>query len=320
MLRILEPGSARPREIAEGDDLPAAAIWIDLFCPAAQEESRVEALLGHDIPTREEMEEIEASSRLYRDSDASVMTATLVSVSEQRMPVEGPVTFVLSGERLVTVRYHAPRPFETYVKALERRPIPESGADVLVGLLETVVDRLADILEESGARLEEVATTLFESRETMRSAQQSETYEALLTKIGVNSSRIGKAQQSLSSLSRLMGFVRLPDKAGDTPASVEELRSDLKSLIEHNSYLEGRISFLLDATLGFINTAQNKVMNLFSVLAVIFLPPTLVASIYGMNFEIMPELDWAFGYPWALALMAVFAVVPYLYFKHRNWL
>ena len=320
MLRILEPGSSRPREIEAHDPVPAAALWIDLLAPTPAEEDKVEALLGHDIPTREEMEEIEASSRLYRENGASVMTATLISVSEQRMPVEGPVTFVLSGERLVTVRYHEPRPFETYVKTIARKGAPKTGADVLVGLLETIVDRLADILEDSGARLEEVSTTLFESRETMRSAQQSETYEALLTKIGVNSSRIGKAQQSLSSLHRLMGFVRLPEGAGESAGAVEELRADLKSLIEHNAYLEGRISFLLDATLGFINTAQNKVMNLFSVLAGIFLPPTLVASVYGMNFEVMPELGWTLGYPWALGLMVFFAVVPYLYFKHRNWL
>lgn len=319
MLRILEPGSTRPREIAADEKLPANAIWIDLCNPGPGEEEKVETLLGHDIPTREEMEEIEASSRLYRDNGASVMTATLVSVSEQRMPVEGPVTFVLTGERLVTVRYHSPRPFETYVKIMNRKPEPKTGADVLVGLLETIVDRLADILEEAGGRLERVSTTLFESRETMRTAQQSETYESLLTEIGLSSSRIGKAQQSLNSLNRLLGFAHLSDDAGAAGA-LEDLRADLKSLIEHNTYLEGRISFLLDATLGFINTAQNKVMNLFSVLAVIFLPPTLVASIYGMNFEIMPELDWAFGYPYALGLMVIFAIVPYLYFKHRNWL
>lgn len=320
MLRILEPGASHVREIDRGQAIPSGSIWIDMLSPGDEEEARVEALLGHDIPTREEMEEIEASSRLYRDGGATFMTATVLAVAGHDMPLGGPVTFILTGSRLVTVRYHEPRPFETYAASLAHKGAPRTGAGVLVALLEVIVDRLADILEEAGGVLDEVSTRLFSQQEGARTGELSETYDAILRQIGRSNSRVATAQESLMGLNRMLGYVRLPENAGIDPDDVETLRQDLKSLIDHNAYLHGKVAFLLDATMGLINIEQNSIIKIFSVMAVIFLPPTLVASIYGMNFEVMPELDWQYGYPLALGLMVLFAIGPYWFFKKMKWL
>lgn len=321
MLRYLDAGGRALMRPDEPGAIPDSAVWVDLLDPDSEELATAAEFVGVDLPTRADMEEIEASSRTYREGEARIMTATLVSAAGREMPQDGPVSFVLNANRLVTVRYHEPRPFDSYLARLGRRTDePCSGADVLTGLLETIIDRSADILEEAGAGLETISQELFTSRATKKSAQVTEVYDDLLTRIGLIANRVGKVQQSLLSLNRVLGFARLQDDATIENERLDIVREDLKSLIEQEGYLNNKVAFLLDATLGFISSAQNSIINLFSVIAVIFLPPTLVASIYGMNFEIMPELDWTFGYPYALALMAVVAIGPFLFFKRMNWL
>jgi magnesium transporter len=324
MLHVLTSSDCRLRPLAAeaGASLPEGAVWIDLERPTREEERLVEAALGLELPTREEMQEIEPSSRLYAEDGAMFMTANVLWKADTPDPESTPVTFVLARQRLVSIRYSDPKSFKSFAAHAERhREVCATGATLLVGLLEAVVDRTADILERIGAEVDGTSRTILR-RDAGRNLSTAELKEAL-TRMGRSHDLTSKARDSLVSLSRLLSFLGLPGEVKDDRALREHLRGlsrDVASLTDHASFLAGKISFLLDATLGLINVEQNAIIKIFSVAAVVFLPPTLVASIYGMNFKNMPELDWLLGYPWALILMVGSAVLPYLWFKHRGWL
>jgi magnesium transporter len=309
------------------DDLGAAAdraVWVDLLNPTAEEERTVEDWLGVGVPTREEMEEIEISSRLYTESGANVMTATLPSQTDTDKPVMSPVSFVLSNHRLVTVRYHEPQVFKVLPQRAEKVPLGcTSGETILATLLEAIVDRLADVLERIGRDILDVSEGIFHPLAN-NASRRGRDYQLILRKIGRKEELISNIQDSLISLQRLTGFfgnaVLKEDKSTGVRTRVKTVSRDVASLSDYASFLSQKVTFLLDATLGMINIEQNGIIKIFSVAAVVFLPPTLVASVYGMNFKVMPELGWHLGYPFALILMVISAVLPFLYFKRRGWL
>ena len=314
----------RLKPMASLEDDPAAAVWIDLMEPTKDEEKDIERLVGINVPTREEMEEIEISSRLYSEHGAYFMTATLPAHIEGSDPVVMPVTFVLAGDKLITVRYHEPRAFKSFPMRAEKTDIRcIDGTTVMVALLETLVDRLADLLERISHNVLELSHDIFLSREK-NASKRDLTFQAILRAIGRKEDIISDMQESLLSLERLAGYLghMTLQKKGDKDIRerVKTIARDVSSLVSHTAALSQKINFLLDATLGMISIEQNAIIKIFSVAAVIFLPPTLVASIYGMNFKLMPELDWEYGYPLAICLMIAAAVVPYLYFKRRGWL
>ena len=293
-----------------GDDV----VWIDLLSPSREEELAVEAALGVELPTAEEMAQIEPSSRLYQEAGGTFMTASLLARSEDGPRTE-PVTFVLVRGMLVTIRYAEFRAFSVFG---ERAPASgvANGSSALLGLLDAVIERLAEILEETGDAVEVNSAAIFQRPE-------SKLFEPLLTELARAQSATSITRTSLVSLARLLSFASLAQEiAADAECSahLKSLQSDAQSLTEHASFQSTHISFLLDAALGLINIDQNGIIKFFSVAAVIFMPPTLVASIYGMNFHNMPELSWPFGYPMALCLMVISAVVPVLWFKRRGWL
>lgn len=298
-------------------------VWFDLIRPEPGEEQMLEQRLGLDVPTREEMEEIEASSRLYYEKGAPFMTAILPAQTEGDDPEMAPVTFVLAGDRLITVRYHEPRAFATFAARARKSALGSTdGESVLVALLETTVDRLADILERAGADIDALSRRVFRAGRARPGGGGD--LRGVLEDIGRKGDLTSNIRDSLVTLERLLGF--LTHAAGqrstskDLRARIKTLARDARSLTDHSSFLSQKITFLLDATLGMINIEQNSIIKIFSVAAVVFLPPTLIASIYGMNFEVMPELDWPFGYPLALGVMVISAVLPYLLFKRRGWL
>jgi len=308
-----------------GDTTPdlAEPVWLDLVEPSKDEERRVEANLGIDVPTREEMEEIEVSSRLYYEGATAFMTATLPAHTDTDEPMLAPVTFVLTGRQLVTVRYHEPRAFKTLPLRAAKAPVAgEDGASVLIILLELQIDRLADVLERAGREIHALSRQIFQHRGTRPT--KSTDFQAILEAIGRKGDLTSNLLECLVSLERMFGFlshaVQQRTDERDLRARVKTLSRDCRSLIEHAGSLTHKVTFLLDATLGLINIEQNAIIKIFSVAAVVFLPPTLIASIYGMNFEFMPELKWLLGYPFALVLMVVSAVVPYWFFKRRGWL
>jgi magnesium transporter len=299
------------------------AVWIDLLNPTQAEETKVERSLKFDVPTREEQQEIEVSSRLYQEDGAHFMTATLLYQPEQGEPRTTPVTFILAGQRLVTVRYAEPRAFSIYVARCNRSETDlNSGAAILIGLIETIVDRLADFIERIQAEVEGLSHSIFEIKGGVATRQRR--FDVLLRAIGREGEITSKARESAHSLGRLLTFLvhAANERKLGKPlqARIRTAARDVTSLTDHVTYLSGKIIFLLDATLGMINIQQNDIIKIFSVAAVVFLPPTLLASIYGMNFHHMPELDWLFGYPFALILMVLAAVLPYIYFKRKGWL
>ena len=298
----------------------SAALWIDLVEPTQEEEALVEQILGHGVPTREEMAEIEISSRLYFENGVAFMTAILPAQADGDEPQMAPVSFVLAHSRLVTIRYHEPRAFNSFPPRAERTAmhLPDAKT-ILIALLEAIVDRLADILERVAHEIDGVSRATFR-----RHGKASQDIRSLLEEIGRKGDLTSNIRDSLLTLERLVGFLGIVPAQRRAPKEMRErvktLSRDVRSLLDHSGFMAQKVTFLLDATLGMINIEQNAIIKIFSVAAVIFLPPTLVASIYGMNFEHMPELDWLLGYPFAIALMILSAILPYLFFKRRGWL
>jgi magnesium transporter len=294
-----------------------------LVDPKPEEEAKVERALKIDVPTREEQREIEASSRLYQDAGTYFMTASVLHHSETGEPQTTPITFILSGNRLVTVRYAEPRAFSLFA-ARSRRPDPTltGGSAVLIGLIETIVDRLADFTERIQGEVHALSPSIFEIRGGTATRQRR--FDELLKSIGNEGELTSRARESTHSLARMLTYLthaaneRKEDKL--LKARIRTAARDVTSIADHVSFLSNKIVFLLDATLGMINIEQNNIIKIFSIAAVVLLPPTLVASAYGMNFEVMPELKWQLGYPFALLLMVISAVLPYLYFKRKGWL
>ena len=312
---------------------PGDAVWLDLVEPTAEEEKIVEAALGMDIPTREELAEIEASSRLYQEDGAAFMTANLIRRGENDRPESSPVTFIIKGNQLVTVRYHHPQAFPAYVRrAMKPQATSMTGWGILISLLEAVIDRAADHLERVGQIVDETSQKTFGNTRTieghrLRARKRGPNLQELLENIGEEGDFTSKMRESLVSIGRMCAFMQaiidqtpLTKDLKENRARLKILQRDILSLTDHASFLSGKISFLLDAVLGRISIEQNGIIKIFSVAAVVFLPPTLVASIYGMNFRYMPELEWLQGYPFAIGLMILSAILPFVYFKRKGWL
>jgi len=324
LVAYLPRGNSLERvEVPAGSSVPAEAIWFDLLSPSAEEDRAVEAVLGIGIPSREEMAEIEPSSRLYVENGARFMTATLIYASDTDRPNTTPVTFILAQGKLITVRYEEPRPFVRLSQKITRACPPTiTGEGVLIDLLDNIIDRAADVLERDSAEIEIVSRRIFGHGRGRKPA--SESYQDILRAIGRKADLTSKIRESLVSIGRLVLFfaneadnLKLPK---EQRAQVKSMARDATSLTDHATFLANKIQFMLDAVLGLVQLDQNNVIKIFSVVAVVLLPPTMIASIYGMNFKHMPELDWTFGYPLALLLMLASAVLPYAYFKWKRWL
>ena len=326
MLSVHIPrGTVLERKIVdEAGPVPDGAVWFDLVTPTSAEDKLLEATLGIAVPTREEMQEIEISSRLYVENGARYMTAILMCGTDTGTPRITPITFILSNHRLVTVRYDAPKPFTLVENKLARGAAHcTTGEAVLLELLDAVIDRCADILERAGADVDQVSHDIFEPDESARTGQ-AKRYSEILIAIGRKGDLTSKVRESLVSIGRLVTFVTAEADSvkwsKEMRAQLKTMQRDVASLTDHASYLSNKITFVLDAMLGVVNLEQNNIIKLFSVMAVVLMPPTLIASIYGMNFKMMPELDWPHGYPFALALMVMAAVLPYMVFKWKKWL
>jgi magnesium transporter len=322
MISVYVPRHGRLERVPldAGALLPDEAVWLDLVRPTAQEDKAVEQFLGIAVPTREEMQEIEVSSRLYIENGARYMTATLMCRSDSDAPKTTPVTFILSHHRLATVRYDDPRPFAIVETKLGRNcPAKVAGDSILFDLLDAVIDRAADILERVGGEVDELSRMIFEPEDA-----QPPVYNEVLKKLGRLGDLTSKVRESLVSIGRVLLFLANESEGlkwgKDTRTQLQSMQRDVISLTDHASYIGNKVTFLLDAMLGVVNLQQNAIIKIFSVAAVVLMPPTLVASIYGMNFKHMPELDWPMGYPMALLIMLLAAIVPYMYFKWRKWL
>ncbi|HZV85089.1 MAG TPA: magnesium transporter CorA family protein [Brevundimonas sp.] len=319
MIRVHRAGQTTPDPVITDLSawrLPPDAVWIDLVKPTEEEDAAVEKALGLDVPTRAEMAELEASSRIYREDGAAYVTADIVIHGDEEIPGVEPVTFIITNGPLVTIRYVDPKPFSIMIDRLEREPhLSASGPEVFLNLMETVVDRLSSILSGAVTRVEDIAGHVFSGRKGVG-------FEKLITKLGRAQMANARIEQSLAGLSRVYAFVGVDERMADDEARarLRSLARDADSLTAHNRSVAASIDFQLSAALGLINIEQSSIIKIFSVAAVAFLPPTLIASIYGMNFEHMPELRQPLGYPLAVVAMVVSAVAPLAWFRKKGWL
>jgi magnesium transporter len=325
MLSVYVPNGTTLERLTIGadGDIPEQAVWIDLDSPAPAEDKLIERAIGVAVPTREEMQEIEVTSRLYVENGALFMTATLMCQSESESPKTTAVTFVLAGHRLITVRYDEPRPF-TIVSTKFARACPPgvTGEMVMMDMLDAIIDRAADILEKISADVDQMSREIFEPEGSV--AERSRSYHDILRAIGRKGDLTSKARESLVSIHRVVLYLANEadnmEWAKDQRTMLKGMQRDVVSLSDHATYLANKITFLLDAMLGVVSLDQNNIIKIFSVAAVVFMPPTLVASIYGMNFKHLPELNFEYGYPMAIVMMVAAAVLPYLFFKWKRWL
>ncbi|KAA0972297.1 magnesium transporter CorA family protein [Aureimonas fodinaquatilis] len=337
-IKAVSASAARP---------PVDAIWIDMLNPTAEEVAAIEAMLQIDVPTPEEMREIEVSSRLYSEDGADFMTLTLPHGKHQTGVAHfAPVTFILVSKKLITLRYSEPKSFEIYASKLCREPVVadmalasvaevEAGIsparrtrtprseEIMLGLLEAVVDRVADLLEGTAVDLDAAAKEIFNASEN-RTPTPTARYKEMLRHIGRCADLASRTREGLATFDRLLPFAQLVFDRRKAPKElktrIKAMARDIQSLNDFAAFLNNKTSFLLDTTVGMISIEQNAIIKIFSVAAVGFMPPTLIASIYGMNFTDMPELTWSFGYPAAILGMFISAILPLAFFRYKRWL
>jgi magnesium transporter len=312
------------RTLTKDEPIPKGSVWIDLLNPSSPEDKKVETHLGISIPTREEMHDLEPSEIIYTENGAHYMTARIICQSETNVPILADVTFILTEAALVTVRYDEPGAFGIFLNRVAKPGgcgmEPEA---VMEGLFEAVVDRAAEVLRGVGDKVDGASRRIFDGKSS--DVEQGGAYQGVIRKIGQYEHIISNVRESMVSVERVLLFLsanyKRPKKAasGFSPEWRTSIR-DVQAIEEHATFLSNKLQFMLNATLGLVSLEQNKIIKLFSVVAVVLMPPTLIASIYGMNFEKMPELKWEFGYPMALAMMVIFAILPYLFFRWKKWL
>lgn len=324
------------RFICSGEGLARLdqALWVDIISPSKDELTAIERALGIDMPTMEEISEIEISSRLYTEEGVHFLTAMMLSQTDGDNVILSPITFILLKDKVLTVRYAEPRSITAFIARCQKsgQHTPDS---LVAGLLDGLIERVGDVLERTGHELDGLSDDVFSIRmqpspspavppPRKKAKTRPRNFQSVLEQIGRKGDLLSKVRESLVSYQRLLAFgaeimvIRKPGREAE--ARFKTLTRDVQSLSDHSTFLTQKINFLLDATLGMINIEQTGIIKIFSVAAVVFLPPTLIASIYGMNFEIMPELSWPYGYPFAIGMMIVSAIVPYQFFKWRGWL
>jgi magnesium transporter len=319
---VSQPQGLARLELRAGAAIPAEAIWLDLLEPTPSEEKQVESFLSIDVPTRDEMREIESSNRLYEEDGALYMTVTVVTKLDSDLPESTQITFILSTAKLVTNRYVDPLPFRRFIAYAERHPAScNSPPAVLAGLVEAIINRVADVIERVATDLDAASVDVFSASRRKRGAMRD--FRAVLERLGQNGELISKARESLVSLSRLLTFVQQSTSvpmSQEVRARFRTLTRDVTAMSDHATFLGSKVSFILDATLGLINIDQNNILKIFSVVTVFLLPPSVIGAAYGMNFEHIPGATEPWGFWAALGLMLVSSFGPFLWFKRKGWL
>jgi magnesium transporter len=312
------------RQLLEPSELqiPPSSVWIDLIEPTVEEDRKVQEFAGAPVPTKADPDYSEPPEAHYSENGVRYLHALLISEPEETPDVTG-VTFVITPTALVTVRYHQVETFDLFSQKLCRGPAQSLFPDALVlGLINTGLNRTARALGKAGESLDRIASGVFRAKG--HQSERNQIYSDTLDALGREDEKISNLRESMVSVERLLLFLMAEGRPEIEPTSMREATTtalrDLQTMEQDASFKAQKVQFLLDSTLGRINLVQNDIIKLFSVIAVIFMPPTVIASIYGMNFKEMPELNWRWGYPLAIALMAFAAIGPYLFFRWKKWL
>ncbi|MFQ3306862.1 MAG: magnesium transporter [Candidatus Midichloriaceae bacterium] len=313
------------KEIKVQDSLPKNTIWIDLIEPEKEEEKYIEKILNIEAPTEEEMEKFEVISPFYMENDVDYMTVTVLDRASEDYPDSIAISFILTSKYLVTTRYDKPKSFDHLNTWISRNNKKVFSHDyVLTTLVDFIINCCADILEEAGNELDDLLKIVFE-KPVDKKVSSSNFYNEAIRRVGYTGNIISKNRECLVSLNRMIiYFSQISDakymNKKDSRLRIKHISREINSLSEYANFLSQRNTFLLNATLGMISVEQNSTIKIFTVAAAVFMPPTVVASIYGMNFKNMPELYWSFGYPISLVLIIISGIIPYLYFKRKGWL
>lgn len=301
------------------------AVWIDLLQPTPAEINAVEQATGVELPTEAEIDEIESSSRVSIENGVIYLSMPLLTQVDTT-PHTASIGFVLTGRTLVTIRFRPSRVFDVFTERLPRFDMADqTPTRVLVGIMEAIVDRMADVMEARRNELDKVSHRIFHGNSDgpPRPTAEDRALRATLRTLGRVGDLISKVRDSLLGLRRIITFLGQVEKplfAADLRARLRTLRQDIDSLTDYDLHLTNKVQFLLDATLGFINIAQNSIMKVFTIASVAGIPPVLIAGMYGMNFKNMPELEWPWGYPLAVLAIVLSAVAPVLWFRRRGWI
>jgi magnesium transporter len=303
-------------------DAVVKPVWIDLLQPTAEERGRIASEYGLRLPSREALQEIESSSRLRAEGQVLTLSMPL-TVPEERSDLPAPLGFILSPSLLVSVRFTELHGFADVRARLDKSDAPIDSTAVFAALIESMVDYRADLLESISAQVGAVSKRVFARHipRTRRVVLDGAMRE-MLAAVGAAGDRVSEIRESLLGLQRIVGFTCEMAHDWMRPEIRTRLvtaRGDLASLSDYETHLWSRIQFLLDAILGFINTDQNDIFKVLTIVSVVGIPPTLIASMYGMNFHNMPELSWRYGYQFGLALILVSTILPILWFKWRGW-
>lgn len=317
MIRSYVPAGA---SLTQTEGVLDGALWLDLSKPTEGERAEISELLGRPLPSLEDQKEIEHSSRLYQEDGVAYLTALLSVKTISGEVVTAPVTFILTAERLVTIRHHPHGAFRAFRTHSERGSLGVgTAARILVGLLEAVVDRMADVTEQIGREIEVMTRRAFHGAPNGRPM----VHTAALRSIGRQDSEVMLLRESLLSVERLLGYLQTVltgEKKGAHRRALKSCQRDVRTIAEQANFLSQKTALLLDATLGMIDIEQNEIGKIFSIVATVFLPPTLIASFWGMNFERMPLLQSGVGFWATVAVMAASAAVTLVWFKRKGWL
>lgn len=300
---------------APGGELPADCVWFDLRDPSDDEKRRVERAIGLALPDRERIGGVELSRRAAIDGDALRLNVPYYTHDDNVPPTA--VGLIITPTHLVSLRYADAHAFALAAEKLRVAAAPESSANAFTTLIETMVGRVADRLENIAADVGVLSTRLFEQH-----GLRTRALRAMLGEVGRAESHLARARLTATGLLRIVMFARDSGLAwiGKTHmARLAAAQKDLEVLCELDAQLTDKLQFLLDAALGFINIEQNDVMKVFTVASVAAIPPVILAGIWGMNFSRMPELHWHYSYPVALAVILASILVPVLWFKRRGW-
>ena len=300
------------------------AIWVDLCNPTDAELAEAEALVGMRAPTREGLSEIESSSRLKVVDDVLSVSLPIAAPGPDGEPVHAPIGFLLSKDRLLTVRFAPLHSFDAVAVRFEGPSPPLSSLEVFVDLCEEIIDRLADTLEQTAVELRAISGATFRTRsgKGRRTPRTNPVLQEDLNEVGRLGDRLSDARDALLAIGRAVDFVcELTTEwlEGRFEPRLRSLRRDVASLDDYEVHLSDKVQFLLDAMVGLIGIMQNDIFKVLTIVSIVGIPPTLVAGIYGMNFKFMPEYSWALGYPYGLAVIALSAIIPLLWFKWRGW-
>ena len=310
-------------ENAGTSDAPQTVSWIDLMHPTNEERASVEGGYGLKLPSREELSQVELSSRLAERNGVLFLSMPTVSHMSGLDQAQSPLGFVLSKQLLVTIRYAHLQAFETVAERRSKDGGHSSSIDTFAALVDGMLELSADLIEQISAELDSVSRTIFSKLGKQKHVTQSnDALRRVLIGVGIAGERLSRIRDSVLGLQRIVPFVAGAEQdwiPANIRARLKTTQNDLSSLAEYETHLSNKVQFLLDAVLGFINTKQNDIFKVLTVISIVGIPPTLVASIYGMNFKNMPELSWAWGYPYGLVLIVLSAILPIVWFKWRRW-